>query len=283
MDWRERITLAVAAGGFRADVTGEGAGELPRDESHLILRSALVGLSALGIAVPGLRLTARNTIPHGRGLGSSSAAIVGGLAGAGGLAYGSDAELDRGWLLQHAAALEGHPDNGAAAIHGGFVVAYRERGGVAVAEVPVHPEVQACVLVPAGAVATTSARGLLPATVPHRDAAANAGRAALLVHALSRQPDLLYEGTRDWLHQSYREPAMPRSYGLMDALREEGFAAVISGAGPAVLVLGRPAELARLDRRLAAGFAVRQLAVGTGVQTLRNDLAYERRTPSAST
>ena len=94
-------------------------------------------------------------------------------------------------------------------------------------------------LIPDGSVETARARGLLPEQVPHVDAAANAGRAALLVHALAEDPDRLWDATRDWLHQHYREPAMPRSYALVTALRAAGFAAVISGAGPSVLVLGR--------------------------------------------
>ena len=105
------------------------------------------------------------------------------------------------------------------------------------------------------------------------DAAANAGRAALLVHALAGDPDRLWDATRDWLHQQYREPAMPRSYALVTALRAAGYAAVISGAGPTVLVLGRPTQLAGLEAFPAAGFGLRRCRVGAGA-TLLNSSHY---------
>lgn len=259
LDWREQVELTVVERGYAVEVTGEGADALPRDESHLILRSALTGLTDLGVDVPGLRLRCHNGIPHGRGLGSSSAAIVAGLAAAGHLAgYG----LDRGWLLRHANAIEGHPDNVAAAIYGGFVMAYEGPAGVAVASGRVDPAIEALIFVAEHPVATHAARGLLPDTVPHRDAAANAGRAALLVQALAGDPGLLLEGTRDWLHQGYRAAAMPASYALVESLRREGFAAVVSGAGPTVAVLDTADRLAGLDRRTVPGFRTRRVGVG---------------------
>jgi homoserine kinase len=271
--WREQVELAVTDGGYVVEVTGEGAADVPRDESHLILRSALHGLADLGCTVPGLRLRCHNTIPHGRGLGSSSAAIVAGLmaavglSGAAGLTAtergGEESAEVRRWLLQHANVIEGHPDNVAAAIYGGFVLAWRGTQGLEVVTSPVHPEVGATVFVPATPVATKAARGLLPASVPHHDAAQNAARTALLVHALGHDPDRLLDGTADWLHQDYRRPAMPGSWALMQELREQGLAAVISGAGPTVLVLGRASRLAALDHD-AAGFRRLALAVGSG-------------------
>jgi homoserine kinase len=265
LDWRERVSLAVLEEGFKIEVSGEGADQVPRDESHLIIRSALLGLADLGFRAPGLWLGCRNTIPHGRGLGSSSAAIVAGLTAAAGLA---GVDPDRTWLLRHANAIEGHPDNVAAAIHGGFVLAYEGRGGVAVAQGRVVEGVGAAVFVPDTQVATMAARGLLPDTLPHVDAAANSGRAALLVHALAEDPDLLYDATCDWLHQLYREPAMPRSYELMKQLRGAGFAAVISGAGPSVLVLGRTAQLAALADQTARGFDLRHSGIGSAASIL---------------
>ena len=166
-------------------MSGEGADRIPRDESHLIIRSALVGLADLGRPVSGLRLAGHNTIPHGRGLGSSSAAIVAGLVAAAGLA---GVDLDRAWVLRHANAIEGHPDNVAAATYGGLVLAYEGPNGVQAVSARLHPEIGAAVLIPDGSVETARARGLLPEQVPHVDAAANAGRAALLVHALADDP-----------------------------------------------------------------------------------------------
>jgi homoserine kinase len=269
--WREQVELAVTEQGYLVEVTGEGAADVPRDESHLILRSALHGLADLGCSVPGLRLRCHNTIPHGRGLGSSSAAIVAGLvgavalSGAGGLSEAGGAGEEnaevRRWVLQHANVIEGHPDNVAAAIYGGFVLAWRGTQGLEVVTSPVHPAVGATVFVPATPVATKAARGLLPASVPHQNAAQNAARTALLVHALGHDPERLLDGTADWLHQDYRRPAMPRSWTLMQELREQGLAAVISGAGPTVLVLGRTSVLAALEHD-ATGF--RRLDVGVG-------------------
>jgi homoserine kinase len=269
LSWREQVELTVTAGGHVVDVTGEGADGLPRDETHLVLSSALQGLADRGCTVRGLRLRCHNTIPHGRGLGSSSAAIVAGLVAAAGLtgaAPGEGREENpeiRRWLLQHADRIEGHPDNVAAAIHGGFVLTWRGAQGLEVVTSPVHRDLGATVFVPETSVATKAARGLLPATVPHREAAQNAARAALLVHAVSVDPDRLLDGTADWLHQDYRRPAMPSSWALMHQLRERGLAAVISGAGPTVLVLGRTSQLAALEHD-AAGFRRVDLQVGSG-------------------
>jgi homoserine kinase len=268
LDWRERVSLAVIERGYQIDVSGEGATELPRDESHLIVRAALVGLADLGVTAPGLWLGCRNTIPHGRGLGSSSAAIVAGLVAAAGLA---EIQVEPDWLLGHANAIEGHPDNVAAAIYGGFVLAYQGRTGVRVAQGQVDASIGAVLFIPETSVATDAARDLLPETVPHVDAAANSGRAALLVHALASEPDLLYDATCDWLHQGYREAAMPRSYELMTSLRGQGLAAMISGAGPSVLVLGRQADLAALQDQQATGFSLRFSGIGSAAAILGSD------------
>jgi homoserine kinase len=265
LDWRERVGLAVIKKGYQIEMSGEGAAELPRDESHLIIRSALVGLADLGVRAPGLWLGCRNTIPHGRGLGSSSAAIVAGLLAAAGLAQ---AQVTPDWLLGHANAIEGHPDNVAAAVYGGFVLAYEGRAGVRVAQGHIDSSIGAALFIPETSLATEAARGLLPETVPHVEAAANSGRAALLVHAMASEPELLYEATHDWLHQGYRGAAMPRSYELMKSLRGQGFAAVISGAGPSVLVLGRQADLAVLQDQQAAGFSVRLSGIGSAASIL---------------
>jgi len=156
----------------------------------------------------------------------------------------------------------------AAAIYGGFVLAYEGRSGVAVAQGRVHASIGAAVFISATSSATDAARGLLPDTVPHVDAAANSGRAALLVHAMASQPELLYDATNDWLHQSYREVAMPRSYELMKSLRGQGFAAMISGAGPSVLVLGARSDLAALQDQQVAGFSVRLSDIGSAASII---------------
>ena len=267
LDWYERVTVRTESHGYHLEVTGEGADQVPRDESHLIIRSALLGLADLGFAVAGLGLTCHNTIPHGRGLGSSSAAIVAGLVAARALA---GLPPDQAWTLRHATAIEGHPDNVAAAIYGGFALAYEGRDGVAVVSAPVADDLALASFTPPTAVATKAARALLPDRVPHVDAAANAARAALLVTAIGGQPALLWEATRDWLHQEYRRPAMPKSLELLTQLRSAGLAAVISGAGPTVLVLGTKAELDAAETADwvpgAQGFRVRRGRVGVGAR-----------------
>ncbi len=122
------------------------------------------------------------------------------------------------------------------------------------------------VFVPAEALSTEVARGLLPDRVPHHEAAADAGRTALLVAALAGQPDQLLRGTRDYLHQEYRRPAMPGSLDLVDRLRESGVPAVVSGAGPTVLAFTtavRSAEVAALQARCPAGWSSHHLALDT--------------------
>lgn len=224
---------------LRIDVEGEGADDvgLPRDARHLVHRAVVAGLEALGAPTPRLHLTCHNAIPHSRGLGSSAAAIVSGLALARALV--ADADLTDEALLTLAARLEGHPDNVAPAVLGGFTVAFErtsDASGAAV-RLPVHPDLALRALVPPTPVSTELARGLLPAEVPHADAARNAGRAALLVAALTERPDLLLEATEDRLHQSYRAPALGEAADVVSRLREAGLAAVVSGAGPTVLVL----------------------------------------------
>ena len=273
LDWRETVQLDVIEAGYQIEVSGESADQLPRDESHLVLRSALVGLASLGVRAPGLRLRSHNTIPHGRGLGSSSAAIVAGLLAARDL---SGHAPDPRWLLGHADAIEGHPDNVAAAIYGGFALAYDGADGVTVARGRISSEVALGLCIPESPVGTHAARGLLPEVVGHGDAAANSGRAALLVHALADDPDLLLDATRDWLHQDYRQRAMPRSYELMRTLRGEGLAAVISGAGPSVLVLGRSGDLAGWEERRLPGFHTVATRVGTAAIVSARDTVAAR-------
>ncbi len=238
LDLRDEVEGKLAGSGLVVEVTGEGAGVVPLDEDHLVVRAMRRAFDTLGGQPAGLRLTCRNAIPHARGLGSSSAAIVGGLVLARALVDGGADRLDDSALLDLAVQLEGHPDNVAPALHGGFVISGRDdRGDVYAVDAPVDSRVSTAVFVPPEAVSTEVARGLLPETVSHADAAADAGKAALLVAALARRPDQLWRATRDYLHQDYRRSAMPASLDLVDRLRADGLAAVVSGAGPSVLCL----------------------------------------------
>jgi len=237
LGYRDVVTAEVVdRPGVEVTVTGEGAGSVPLDERHLVYRSMCAAFERMGARVPGIRLTCTNVVPHARGLGSSSAAIVAGVSVARGLVGGGSLLVDDDTLFALAAELEGHPDNVAPAMYGGFTVAWREGDRFRATTLAVDPRVQVVVLVPPDGVQTSVARGLLPATVSHADAAANAGRAALLVAALGRQPELLLAATEDRLHQDHREPAMPRTLALLRSLRADGLPAVVSGAGPTVLV-----------------------------------------------
>jgi homoserine kinase len=241
---RDRVRARVCAAGLVLEVAGAGADEVPRDESNLVLRSMRAAFDVLGGQPPGLDVRCDNVIPHGRGLGSSSSAIVAGVSLARALVTGGSSLLGDDALFALAARLEGHPDNVAAAFYGGLVISGREDGSFFTARVGVDPRVSAVVFVPPSAVSTAAARALLPGTVSHAEAAANAGRAALLVAALNGQPGMLHYATRDYLHQDFREPAMPRSLALMRELRDGQIPAIISGAGPAVLAFAQDSATA---------------------------------------
>ncbi|ADU08674.1 homoserine kinase [Micromonospora aurantiaca] len=231
------VTAEVTDGGVRVSVTGEGAGELPSDERHLIVTAMRATFDALGAQPAGLALECVNRIPQARGLGSSSAAIVAGVLAARALVADGDRRMDDDAALRLAAELEGHPDNVAPCLLGGFTIAWTEPGGARAVSLPVAPAVRPTVFVPAERGLTSVARAALPATVPHADAASNAGRAALLVHALTADPALLLPATVDRLHQEQRAPGMPATAALVGELRAAGVAAVVSGAGPTVLAL----------------------------------------------
>jgi homoserine kinase len=247
LELRDELEAEVVASGLVVEVTGAGADTVPRDESHLVVRSMRAAFGALGGQPPGLRLRCDNVIPHARGLGSSSAAIVGGLALARALVDGGPARLDDHALFRLAADLEGHPDNVAPATLGGFTISGRDADAWYSVNAAVDPRIVAVAYVPPDGVSTEVARGLLPATVPHADAAADAGRTALLVAALGGAPEHLLAATRDYLHQDYRRPAMPASLDLVDRLRAAGLAAVVSGAGPTVLVLADSGSVSTAD------------------------------------
>jgi homoserine kinase len=237
------VVVRVTDGGLRVDIAGEGAASLPRDEAHLVVRALRAGFDLLGGQPRGLEVVCANRIPHRRGLGSSAAAIVCGLVAARALAVGGAERVSDEQVLDIAADIEGHPDNVAACLYGGFTVTWRADGRrPGVLRLEPSPEVAPLLFISAGELSTEKARGLLPDFVPHSDAADNAARAALLVQALTSRPDLLFAATEDRLHQDYRAPAMPQSHELVQRLRAAGFPAVVSGAGPTVLVLATAAH-----------------------------------------
>ena len=256
---------------FDVDVTGEGADEVKKDAKNLVIKSMLRGFEHMGAKPRGIALRALNVIPHGRGLGSSASAIVGGLALARSLVLTGEQYMSDEELITLATELEGHPDNVAAAFYGGATLAWSESKTSSVGETKnigravslrVDDRIKALLLVPNNQLATAKARKLLPEIIPHQDAVLNSSRTALLVHALAERPDLLFIATEDLLHQKYRAQAMPKTIALVEKLRGAGLAAVVSGAGPSVMVLysGAEDEIDQLES-VAPGFTAMKLAI----------------------
>ena len=262
---------------FDVDVTGEGADEVKKDAKNLVIKSMLRGFEHMGAKPRGIALRALNVIPHGRGLGSSASAIVGGLALARSLVLTGEQYMSDEDLITLATELEGHPDNVAAAFYGGATLAWSESKTSSVGETKnigravslrVDDRIKALLLVPNNQLATAKARKLLPEIIPHQDAVLNSSRTALLVHALAERPDLLFIATEDLLHQKYRAQAMPKTIALVEKLRGAGLAAVVSGAGPSVMVLysGAEDEIDQLES-VSPGFTAMKLAIAkTGAQ-----------------
>ena len=248
------VAVRLLDSGLVVEVEGEGADDVPRDESHLVVRSLRRAFERLGGQPPGLHVSCINRIPHARGLGSSSAAICAAIVAAQALV--GDASLD---LLALADELEGHPDNVAACLRGGATFAWGSP--VQLLRVEPHADLAPVAFVPPTQSSTHTVRAMLPAQVPFADAAANAGRAALLPTALSTSPELLLAATEDRLHQQYRAPAMPDSAALVAALRADGIPAAVSGAGPTVLALTTVGTAARVAARSPQGWTARQLQV----------------------
>ena len=250
----ELLVTALPEGELEIDVVGEGSSDVPRDATNLVVRAIAYAYHAVGRRMPGLRLEARNVIPHGRGLGSSGAAVVSGLLAAQGLLDG-DAQFGPDTLLRLATEMEGHPDNVAPALFGGLTIAWVDEHGPQHKKLLVHRGVSPVVFVPEFTMSTSVARSLQPLQVPREDAVFNVSRSALLIAALTQSPELLLAATEDKLHQNYRAQAMVETDRLVRALRDRGFAAVVSGAGPSVLVLadgpGRRLEAAALAETVA--------------------------------
>ncbi len=264
------VTATVVPDGLHITVEGEGAGVVPDDETHLVWRSMRTAWERLGVPCPpGLKLHCVNRIPHSRGLGSSAAAIVAGVAVAveladrrssTGMTSGLD-EAKRALVNDISSDLEGHPDNASASVYGGFTLSWRDQGRWESIRPPLHPDVTPVLFVPGSTLSTDRARAVLPASVPLANAARTAGRAALLTEAMTRRPELLLASTAEWLHQEPRRGSYPASMALVDRLRADGHAAAVSGAGPSVLVL---TTCSRVDSVVSAGAAASGGNAGSG-------------------
>ena len=272
----DQISAETTTGTTVVDVEGEGEGQVPNGPDNLVAVAIRRGLSAAGVEVAGLKVHCCNAIPHSRGLGSSAAAVVGGLAVANALVAQWDMPpLTTDQLIQISGEFEGHPDNASASVLGGAVVSWSEPApgepssapGYFAAPLRLHPDIRLFAGIPQVRSSTAETRVLLPQQVSHEAARFNVSRAALLVLALTERPDLLVAATEDLLHQPQRAPAMPASGEYVRLLRRHGVAAVLSGAGPSVLAFTNGADLpaAAVEFGREHGFAVCEMAVGEPV------------------
>ncbi|KJE22980.1 homoserine kinase [Frankia torreyi] len=313
----DEVDVEVTASGLTVDVVGPD--EVAQDETHLVVRAIRATFDLLGRPQPGLALRCVNRIPHGRGLGSSAAAIVAGIVaaaaltradlgpefeagaaanqGAPGVARpgvpsdvtaaaiaagpGSSAPAEAAWMLRLAHDIEGHPDNVAAALSGGFTVAWQDVEGARCLRVDPFAELRPVVFVPTVRQSTEASRGALPALVGLPDAARTLGRAALLALTMSaaepagaaQRARTLFSATEDLLHQPYRLPAAPATGELVARLRALGVPATLSGSGPSVLALAVGGEQAAAAVGAASSeFSVAPLSVDRlGAQVTRLD------------
>lgn len=269
----DEITIETTDSGLVVEVEGEGAGQVPLDQDHLVVRAVQRGLHAAGVSAPGMVVRCRNDIPHSRGLGSSAAAVVGGLAAVNGLVAQTDSTpLSEAQLIQLASEFEGHPDNAAAAVLGGAVVSWIDSTGDApdysAVSLRLHSDIRLFLAIPEERSSTAETRVLLPAQVSHDDARFNVSRAALLVVALTERPDLLMAATEDVLHQPQRAPAMPASAEYLRLLRRHNISATLSGAGPSVIAMTTDPDLPTdaVEYGAANGFKITEMTAGDGVR-----------------
>jgi homoserine kinase len=238
----DEVEARILPAGLSIEISGEGADLAGAGEEHLVVQAMRAAFAVTGGQPPGIGLRCLNRIPHGRGLGSSAAAIVAGVVAARALSGSGPDHLPDAALLALASDLEGHPDNVAACLAGGLTIAWMGSDRPHMVRLEPLPCVTPVVCIAPAPVRTDAARGLLPELISHRDASANAGRSALLVAALTQRgvdPEVLFAATEDWLHQDYRASAMSPTHALVRRLRAAGLPAVVSGAGPSVLVFLR--------------------------------------------
>ena len=224
---------------------------VPAGSNNLVYRSARVVYDQLGIPLRGLRITQRNDIPMARGLGSSSACIVAGILGANALLGG---RLTKRQMLTLATAIEGHPDNVAPAMLGGFVTSVIDEGQVYSVKKDIDPELAFAAFVPDFRLLTAKARAALPQMVSHKDAVYNLSRAALATAAFcDGDYALLGVATKDVLHQQYRLPLIQGGDEIFELALDLGaMAAYISGAGPTIMAVVHRDDQVFFERAAAA-------------------------------
>ena len=246
------------AGAERVSVSGAGRDSLSTGDDNLVYQCFSRVYEGMGLPVPQVRISCDNEIPLGRGLGSSAAAVAGGLLAGSAL---SGASLSRERILELAAEIEGHPDNAAAAVMGGCRIVVSDGDGFLTQSVSVPDELKAVLFVPEVPMPTEEARGLLPGMVDRQDAVFNIGRTALLVNALA-SGNLRHLGiaTEDMLHQPARQQIFFPMKNIFRAAMSAGALGVfLSGAGSSVLALAR-------DREYTIGYEMADAAMKSGVE-----------------
>ncbi len=251
-------TVEVTVGGSGVDISGEGHDSLPNNASNLVHKSVARVFEELGRDVPEFRLSCHNEIPLARGLGSSSASLIGGLTAGNELC---DQAFTEDEILQIASEIEGHPDNITPALYGGFRIAVNHNGRIISAPVPIPEGLEAVLFIPDVPMPTEEARGILPPEIPRTDAVHNIGRAALLVQAFtSGDLSLLDIATGDVLHQPARQAIFPAMKNMFRAAMAVGALGVfLSGAGSTVLALAR-------DKEFTIGYEMADAAAKSGIE-----------------
>jgi homoserine kinase len=285
LDIVNRVEVEVrgwATGAVELDVDGEGRDELPADRSNRFVVGLETALREVGGELPegvGWRVEMRNAIPLARGLGSSAAATIGGLVAGNALLGGA---LSSGDLLRLADEIEGHPDNAAPALFGGFVVSGSFDGRVEAIRFEAPRELRAVLFIPELRLSTADLRAVLPDEVPRADAIANLRRVAIGVAGLATgQTDLLAELTVDRLHEPYRAAVYPALPILVEAAREAGaIGACLSGAGSTVLAFASTVQqITKVEAAFRAAAAEADLPGRVVVAAPRNAGATARLRP----
>ncbi len=280
LDWWNTIQVEPSERGLQVDCHCETA-DLPCDDSNLVIRAMQRVYRRARAKFPPLHVDIKCEVPVGRGLGSSASAIVGGVVAANALLR---ERFTRQELLEIASDIEGHPDNVAPAILGGFVVAVREGKGLQTVRIPVPRNLQCILFIPERALSTKAARRILPKQVAREDAIYNIGRTALWMAALQKRDwDFLDLATGDRLHQPYRAKLVHGMEALFEAARRAGARGVaLSGSGPSIIAFTdcNPERIARAMERAAGqiGLAGKAQIVRASPRGARVDGLYPRNT-----
>ncbi|MQF68741.1 homoserine kinase [SAR202 cluster bacterium AD-804-J14_MRT_500m] len=241
LDVWNRVTV-VTGHGRKVEISGEGSGQLPTDQENLTYRAAMVPWESVGKPCPDLAISCHNVIPLQRGMGSSAAAIVGGMVASN---YLLGKPLSNDEVLSLAVQMEGHPDNVTPALLGGVQIVVKHQGSIISSAVSISRDIKIVLFIPDGVISTKEARRVLPDRVPREDAIYNLGRVALLVNALNSDRVLdLGVAMEDRLHQQYRNSLYPAMSILIREARNAGaLGAFVSGSGPTVLAIARGREM----------------------------------------